>query len=391
MSLEFHLTHYERYRQEGIDAHRAGKLDRARFCLLKAAEHLFKLSESSQGRLKEERTRRAQELLDMAQSIPASPVAASGRAPGNSGGARRGHAAAPTGGASTSGVREDEEGTDDGDRFIVPEESSVRFEHIAGLDEVKEEIRLKIIYPYQHPEQAKKYGVLGGGGILFYGPPGTGKTFLARAVAGETDCPFYSVKPSEILSKWVGEAEKNVAAMFASARAREKAVIFIDEIEALAPRRSENQSSVMARLVPQILAELEGFAGRREGLLFLGATNEPWSLDPAILRPGRFDERIYIGPPDPPAVLKLLEMNLEDRPLAPDVDLARLAELLRGYTGADIRNLCRKAADRVFRQAIETGTDQVIDELTLLSLVQEVPRSVSDKDLRRFEAYRDGR
>lgn len=390
MSLEFHLTHYERYRQEGVDAHRAGKLERARFCLLKASEHLFKLANSSQGRLKEERARRAQELLEMAQGIADRSAGGAGRS-GTSGARRGGGGTSAASGGAASGVREGEDGNDDGDRFIVPEESSVRFDHIAGLDEVKEEIRLKIIYPYQHPEQAKKYGVLGGGGILFYGPPGTGKTFLARAVAGETDCPFYSVKPSEILSKWVGEAEKNVAAMFASARERERAVIFIDEIEALAPKRSENQSSVMARLVPQILAELEGFSGRREGLLFLGATNEPWSLDPAILRPGRFDERIYIGPPDPPAVLKLLEMHLEDRPLAPDVDLARLAELLRGYTGADIRNLCRKAADRVFRQAIETGTDQRIDQLTLLSLIEDVPRSVSDKDLRRFEAYRDGK
>lgn len=377
MSVEFHLTHYERYRKEGLDAHRAGKFERARFCLLKSAEHLFKVAAASDGRIQEERTRRAQELLQMAQGIPADG------APAKGGSSRR------TG--SSTDEKEQDEANQDGDRFIVPEKSGVQFDQIAGLEDVKEEIRLKIIYPYKHPEKADKYGIQAGGGILFYGPPGTGKTFLARAVAGEVDCAFYSVKPSEILSKWVGEAERNMAALFESAREQERSVIFIDEIESLAPKRSQSQSSVMARLVPQILAELEGFSGRSEGLLFLGATNEPWSLDPAILRPGRFDERIYVGPPDGPAVLKLLEMNLEGRPVADDVDLPRLAELLAGYTGADIRNLCRKAADRVFRAAIESEQDLAIDQLTLLSVIEEAPRSVSDQDRKRFEDYRDGK
>lgn len=370
MSLEFHLTHYERYRKEGLEAYRGGDPKRARFCLLKSAEHLYKVAESSEGRLQEERARRAEELLQMARDIEVQDEARSGR--------------------RSSAVEEREEGAD-GDRFVAAEKSDVHFGMIAGLEDVKDEIRLKIIYPYAHKEKAERYGITPGGGILFYGPPGTGKTFLARAVAGEVDCAFYSVKPSEILSKWVGEAEKNMAELFASARSHERAVIFIDEIEALAPRRSDNQSSVMARLVPQILAELEGFSGRSEGLLFLGATNEPWSLDPAIVRPGRFDERIYVGPPDQPAVLKLLEIYLEERPLGPDVDLGRLSELLLGYTGADIRNICRKAADRAFRKSIETGHDLPIDQMTLLALARETPRSVSDAQLKRFEDYRDGK
>jgi len=368
VSLEFHLTHYERYRKEGIDAHRRGDADRARFCLLKSAEHLFSVARSSEGRLKEERSRRANELVELAQRF-------GGGAPAPAGGRRR--------------ERDDADGepSPGGERFLIGERPDVNFDDIAGLEDVKDEVRLKIIHPFRHPETAERYGIRAGGGILLYGPPGTGKTLLARAVAGETQCSFFTVKPSEILSKWVGEAEQNMAALFAAARERAPSVIFIDEIEALAPRREENRSSVMARLVPQILAELEGFAGRPGAILFLGATNEPWSLDPAILRPGRFDERIYIGLPDHPARLRMLEIHLEGRPLADDLDLPRLAALIEGYSGADIRNLCRKAADDAFRRAI-AGHEAPIDQELLLANLGEMAPSVRPEELEKFHRYR---
>lgn len=375
MSLEFHLTQYERYRKEGLEAHQRGDRGRARFALLKAAEHLYRVAESSEGRLQRERARRAAELVELARRVE--------------------NGERVRGGSRPTVAREDEDrGGGDGDngqRYLIPERPSVRFDAIAGLESIKEEIRLKIIYPYQHPELAQQYGVHGGGGILFYGPPGTGKTLMARAVAGEVDCPFFTVKPSEVLSKWVGEAEKNLASLFAAARAEPRAVIFIDEIEALAPARADSQSSVMQRLVPQILAELEGFSGRAPGLLFLGATNEPWSLDPAILRPGRFDDLVYVGLPDAPAVLELLRIHLKGRPLAADVDLGHLSGLLEGFSGADLRNVCRKAADRAFRLAIETGEESPIDMVTLLTVIRETGPSVSPEQVERFLTFRDGR
>ena len=375
MSLEFHLTHYERYRKEGIDAHRGGDPERARFCLLKAAEHLYQVAAKSEGRLKEERGRRAGELLTMAQQIEETE-------------ARR--KSAPSGSSERRPESERDDDRDkNADRFLVGEKPSVTFDSIAGLDDVKEEIRLKIIYPYLYPDRAERYGVRPGGGILLYGPPGTGKTLLARAVAGEVDCAFFNVKPSEILSKWVGDAEKNMAELFAAAREHERSVVFIDEVEALAPQRAENRSSVMARLVPQILAELEGFGSQRSGLLFIGATNEPWSLDPAILRPGRFDEKVYIGLPDLPARQRILEIHLEGRPLSDDVDLHRLAGLLDGFSGADIRNVCRKAADATFLRAIDADSEQWIDQLTILEIAREAKPSVRPENLQRFHEYRD--
>ena len=370
MSLEFHLTHYERYRKEGLEAHRRGDPERARFCLLKSAEHLFSVAKASDGRLKEERARRASELVELANRVHTAPKS------GGGGGRRK---------ESDEAEGQNAEG---GERFLIGERPEVTFDDIAGLEDVKDEVRLKIIEPFRHPERAAKYGIRAGGGILLYGPPGTGKTLLARAVAGETECAFFTVKPSEILSKWVGEAEQNMAALFEAARERSPSVIFIDEIEALAPRRTENRSSVMARLVPQILAELEGFSGKQGAILFLGATNEPWSLDPAILRPGRFDERIYVGLPDLPARERVLEIHLEERPLAEDLDLRRVAGLLEGFSGADIRNLCRKAADDAFRRAIASGEDAPIDQELLLENLAETAPSVRPEDLERFVRYR---
>ena len=173
----------------------------------------------------------------------------------------------------------------------------MRFADVAGLEDVKEEIRLRLIYPLAHPEKAQRYGIQSGGGLLLYGPPGTGKTLLARAVAGEIDAAFFTARPSELMSKWVGEAEQNIARLFDEARQCERAIIFLDEVEAMIPARRSSGSTVMQRVVPQILAELQGIRQRSSGLLFMGATNEPWALDPAVLRPGRFDARIYVGLP----------------------------------------------------------------------------------------------
>lgn len=304
----------------------------------------------------------------------------------------------PAGGNGGGPPRKQAEGKGEEQRDFIPvEKPTIRFEDIAGLEEVKEEIRLKMIYPYTHPEEAARYGIKRGGGVLLYGPPGTGKTLLARATAGEIDAAFFTVKPSEIMSKWVGDSEQNIDKLFATARAHERSIVFIDEIEALVPARREAQSGgVMTRLVPQILAELEGFdSAGKNPLLFLGATNEPWSLDPAVLRPGRFDEKIYVGLPDWAARLKMLEIHLKKRPLADDVDLEYLADLTEGYSGADVKNLCEKAAADVFLRAVRGGggaggAGPPISLKDLEAVLAEIRPSVRPADLVRFEAYRRG-
>ncbi|MCG8405493.1 MAG: ATP-binding protein [Phycisphaerales bacterium] len=285
-------------------------------------------------------------------------------------------------------AREDEDSGAAASDWIVKEKPNLTFDSIAGLDDVKHEIRLKMIYPFSHPELAAKYHISIGGGLLLYGPPGTGKTMIAKAIAAEIDATMFVISPAQVLSKWVGEAEQNIRKLFEAAKAEEKAIIFIDEIEALVPARRRSQSSVMTRVVPQILQELEGFdRSAARPLLFVGATNEPWSLDSAIMRPGRFDSKIYVPLPDAPARHRLLEIYLGDRPLAEDVDFGEFVELLDGYSGADVKAIVSKAATIPFMDAVAGGEQRSICKADLVNVIERVPPSVRKKDLVRFEQF----
>jgi transitional endoplasmic reticulum ATPase len=191
-----------------------------------------------------------------------------------------------------------------------------------------------------------------------------------------------------VQSKWVGEAEQNIKKLFDAAAAEERSIIFIDEIEALVPARRDEGSSVMQRVVPQILQGVEGFdrkAGRP--VLLMGATNVPWQLDPAILRPGRFDERVYIPLPDLPARRKMLDIYLGKRPVGDDVDLDALASRLDGYSGADIKYLCDRAAVVPFLRSVASGDDGEISQAVLDDVISDTPPSVTDEVLRRFEEW----
>lgn len=371
MSEAFYFDEFEKHRATGMAAFHRGELPEAKYELLKAAEYLYKLAQLSQGKLRQVRYENANQLLDMAKNLE-SRAKAKKRAPSKS---------AETGSGSEEGEAKPSE-------WKLTQKPNLKFEDIAGLEDVKEQIRLKMIYPFTHPEKAEKYGITRGGGILLYGPPGTGKTMLGKAVAAELDAPFFLIKPSDILSKWVGESEKNIAGLFAEARKNSRAVIFIDEVESLVPGRRENQSNVMQRVVPQILAELDGFEKRHESLLFLGATNEPWEIDYAMLRPGRLDEKIFISLPDEKARRAILGSNLKGAPLAADVNLDLFARVSDGYSGADIAYICRKVRETVFQQAVEKSVDREITPGDFEAILSKMGPSVEKKDLERFEIFR---
>lgn len=280
------------------------------------------------------------------------------------------------------------EGGKGADQWIVREKPKLRFDDVAGLEDVKQDIRLKMIYPFAHPELAGRFGINPGGGVLLYGPPGTGKTMLAKATAGEIDATFFRVSPADVLSKWVGEAEQNIKKLFDAAAAEKRAIIFIDEIEALVPARRDEGSSVMQRVVPQILQGMEGFDEKAVSpILFMGATNVPWQLDPAVLRPGRFDEKVYIPLPDLPARVKMLEMYLSHRPVAEDIQLDELARQLDGYSGADIKYLCDRSATVPFLQSVATGREGQITSQILADVIADTPRSVTPQMLERFDRW----
>jgi transitional endoplasmic reticulum ATPase len=377
---------FERYRQKGLDARRAGQWDSARVYLLEAARAMLELSKDAQGEeLREARRQTSAKLLELAKDCEdakrtnrRSPLVSGG---GNS---RSGY---PKGRGSSAETSSESEGSPSADQWIVKEKPKLRFDDVAGLDDVKEDIRLKMIYPFEHPELATKFGINPGGGVLLYGPPGTGKTMLAKATAGEIDATFFRISPADVLSKWVGEAEQNIKKLFDAAAQETRAIIFIDEIEALIPARRDEGSSVMQRVVPQILQGMEGFDEKSVSpILFMGATNVPWQLDPAVLRPGRFDEKVYIPLPDLAARRKMLDIYLGKRPVADGVDLDALARDMEGYSGADIKYICDRAAVVPFLRSV-AGQESDITHEILREVIEDAPRSVTAEMIKRFDEW----
>jgi transitional endoplasmic reticulum ATPase len=363
---------FERLKAKGVASYQNGDYLTAKSYLMDAAQCMIELAEAANSpEARRQHEELAAELISLARDCDEQHR--SPRRPGAR--ARQGEKAEENGGADASD-------------WIVREKPSISFDDIAGLDDVKNEIRLKMIYPFTHPELAQRYGIPTGGGVLLYGPPGTGKTMIAKAIAGEIDATFFVVSPAQMMSKWVGEAEQNVRKLFESAKSEPRSIIFIDEIEALVPKRKSDSSTVMQRVVPQILQELEGFDRKTDrALLFVGATNRPWMLDEAVMRPGRFDARVYVGLPDAPARMRLLEIYLSGRPLAGDVDHGELCDLLNGYSGADIKAIAHESAECAFLEAIGGGDPREISRADVLAAVERIRPSVHPSDLVRFEQF----
>jgi transitional endoplasmic reticulum ATPase len=229
-------------------------------------------------------------------------------------------------------------------REVMVQAPTVGWADIGGLGEAEEKLREGIELPLKNPAAFERIGIRPAKGFLLYGPPGTGKTLLAKAVAKEAEANFISMKSSDLLSKWFGESEQQISRMFARARQVAPCVIFIDEIDSLVPARgtSGNEPQVTARVVNTILAEMDGME-ELNSVVVIGATNRPGLVDPALLRPGRFDELVYVGAPDEGGRLHILGIHTRDMPLAEDVDLARLAARTERYTGADLEDVVRRA------------------------------------------------
>jgi len=237
-------------------------------------------------------------------------------------------------------------------REVMVQAPTIGWSDIGGLDESVEKLREGVELPLKNPRAFERLGIRPAKGFLLYGPPGTGKTLLAKAVAKEAEANFISMKSSDLLSKWYGESEQQITRMFARARAVAPCVIFMDEIDSLVPARgsSGNEPTVTARLVNTILAEMDGME-ELNAIVVIGATNRPGLIDPALLRPGRFDELIYVGAPGVEGRVHILKIHTKDMPLAADVDLAGLAARLERYTGADLQDVVRRAGLNAIRRA----------------------------------------
>ncbi len=242
-------------------------------------------------------------------------------------------------------------------REVLIEKPNVHWDDIGGLETVKQELQEVVEWPLKYRKLFAHMNVKVPKGILLYGPPGTGKTLLAKAVATESEANFISVKGPEFLSKWVGESEKAVREVFRKARQAAPCVVFIDEIDAVAPMRGRDLGShVTERVVSQILTEMDGLEDLHN-VTVIAATNRPDILDPALLRPGRFDRLIYVPVPDKDARKEIFRIHLRGKPLAEDVNLDNLAEKTEGYTGADIEAVCNEATMLAIREYIKSGGD----------------------------------
>ncbi len=228
------------------------------------------------------------------------------------------------------------------------------FKDVGGMDALKEEIRMKIIYPLQHSELFKAYDKKVGGGVLLYGPPGCGKTLISKATAGEIKANFIALGLHQILDMWIGNSEKNMHEVFQLARQNAPCVLFFDEVDALAADRRDLRQSAGRNLINQFLSEMDGADSQNEGVLILGATNAPWHIDPAFRRPGRFDRTLFVPPPDEGARGAIIEVMAQKKPIT-ELDPRALAKKTENFSGADLKAVFDIATEEVLNGAMKTG------------------------------------
>ncbi|XP_071823249.1 transitional endoplasmic reticulum ATPase isoform X1 [Apostichopus japonicus] len=296
-------------------------------------------------------------------------------------------------------------------RETVVEVPNVSWDDIGGLENVKQELQELVQYPVEHPEKYLKFGMTPSKGVLFYGPPGCGKTLLAKAIANECQANFISIKGPELLTMWFGESEANVRDVFDKARQAAPCVLFFDELDSIAKSRGGNigdAGGASDRVINQVLTEMDGM-GSKKNVFIIGATNRPDIVDPAILRPGRLDQLIYIPLPDEPSRVSILKANLRKSPIAEGVDLIYLAKVTNGFSGADLTEICQRACKLAIRQSIEEeirkqrerrdnpdldmeieDDEDPVPEITKDHFVEAMKfarRSVSDNDIRKYEMF----
>jgi len=261
-----------------------------------------------------------------------------------------------------------------GSRFkpLAPEMVDAKFEDVAGLEEVKQILEENVINPFLFPETYARFQVASGGGVLLYGPPGCGKTFIARAIASQLGAAFYSVNPADIKSSASGETERRIQELFQTASRHEKVVLFFDEIDALLSRRGSRKINA----VTQFLALSDGLMKIENCTLLIGATNKPWSVDEAALRPGRFSNQIYVGLPEPEAREAIIKTHLRNTPQEDALISDQIINLTEGYSGADLAHISKVAKKQALNRQLESGKDEQICSADLLRAIQETPKSV---------------
>lgn len=358
---------FDLYMKKGKQAKEQGNIPLAKRNFLLASEVMMQMAKQSQGKLKEVRMDRARRLVELSDNINKKPIKVEkSEKPKNN---------------NNSNSEEDEEVK----KWQTAEVPKISFSDVAGLDEVKKAITIRMINPIKYPDKYKMYGKKTGGGVLLYGPPGTGKTMIAKAIANEVGAKFYAIKGSDIVSKWVGDSEKNINSLFEEANKQDRAIIFIDEMDSLIGKRGVDTHN--DKRVNEFLQQIDGVSGRNQNLLLLGATNRPWDIDSAAMRSGRFSQKIYLPLPDAPARKFMIEKALKGVPVDKDFDVDRVVEQTELYSGADIEELCDRAKDEPLLKSIATDSVILVTNADFDKVLEILPPSVTKKELKEFEDY----
>lgn len=356
--IELLNSTFELYMQKGKEAKEKGNYALAKRNFMLAGETMMKIAKISQGKLKEVRLNRAKRIVELSDRI----------------------------GTEKEKKKDDaSEEDDEVKRWQQAEIPNIHFSDVAGLEDVKKAIKIRMINPILYPDKYKLYNKKTGGGVLLYGPPGTGKTMIAKAIACEVGAKFYAVKGSDIVSKWVGESEKNINSLFEEANKQDRAIIFIDEMDSLLGKRGQDIHN--DKRVNEFLQQIDGFSGRNPNLLLLGATNRPWDIDTAATRSGRFSQKIYIPLPDEKARKFMIEKNMKNVPVSKDFDIDKIVKQTKNYSGADIEELCDRAKDEPLLKAIELDSVVEVTNKDFNNILKIFPPSVTESELEKFAEY----
>lgn len=352
---------FELYMDNGKKAKEKGNINLAKRNFMLAGETMMQMAKLSKGALKETRMARARRIVEIADNLHKKPE-------------------------KINKKDNEQEGQDDEvKKWQSAEIPKIKFSDVAGLDDVKKAITIRMINPIKYPEKYKMYGKKTGGGVLLYGPPGTGKTMIAKAIANEVGAKFYAVKGSDIVSKWVGESEKNIDSLFDEANKQDRAIIFIDEMDSLIGKRGVDTHN--DKRVNEFLQQIDGFTGRNPNLLLLGATNRPWDIDSAAMRSGRFSQKIYLPLPDEAARKFMIEKNMKGVPVEKDFDVDKIVKQTEMFSGADLEELCDRAKDEPLLEAIATDSVVLVGNKDFERVLAVMPPSVTEKELKVFEEY----
>ncbi len=381
--ISLYYNEYKANYDTAREAQRRGNIDGARQLYREAALYLCKMAELESGETRKQRIYHAEQVMNLANNISEAKPVVSNDAPGSN---------KPVSGSNNGVIPNPlDQQTPDDNPWKSEGIPYTTFDDVVGMEDVKELIRSRVIDQIKYPELYAQYGLKGGTGVLLFGLPGTGKTTIARAIAHEINAPLYTVLLSDVLSKWVGESEKLIKQLFEKARSSKTSLIFFDDFDSLGMQRQDDGNH-NNKIIVELINQMDGFKKNQNTIVLLAATNKPWMIDSALMRPGRFEHHIYVPLANHDARIMLIKKNLGEVPVEEGLDYDRISDLLKGYNGADIVSVVKGAKVRALQRSKEMldkgeeGTSPV-SELDFEEAATSHKSSVDPQDVARLREY----